>query len=146
MVNVVSTGISARPAGWISAARLRLALFLAIAGVMIAGPTIEQIFGARTVFWRSWKMFSAIGIGVIDASFAIRQPDGTFVPLDRFALLGERHDGKLKRIENVDELAFIVDRLCAAAGTGAYIRVTARQATRNGWHTLRSDPQNVCPD
>ena len=39
-------------------------------------------------------MFSAIGLGVIDASFAIRQPDGTLVPLDRFEMLGAPRDGR----------------------------------------------------
>ena len=88
MVNVVTTGVSVRPAGWIAAGRLRLAAFLVIAAFMIAGPIAEQAFGLRTAMLRSWTMFSGIGLGVIDASFAIRQPDGSLVPLDRFAMLG----------------------------------------------------------
>ena len=146
MVNVVTTGVSVRPAGWIAAGRLRLAAFLVIAAFMIAGPVAEQAFGLRTPLLRSWTMFSGIGLGVIDASFAIRQPDGSLVPLDRFAMLGASHDGKLKRIEDRDELASIIMRLCEAAGQGADIRVSARQGTRDGWRVVHTDAANACAD
>ena len=146
MADLVSTGISVRPAGWISAGRLRLLAFLAIAGFMIAGPTAEQVFGLRTVLLRSWTMFGGIGLGVIDASFAMRQPDGTLAPLDRFTMLGAPRDGKLRRIEDRTELASIVKRLCAAAGQGADIRVSARQAVREGWRIVHTDARNACAD
>ena len=144
MTDAVSTDLSARPAG--SAVRLRLVLYMAIAAFMVTGPVIEQGFGARTAFWRSWTMFSGIGLGVIDASFAIRQPDGSLVPLDRFAMLGASHDGKLKRIEDRDELASIIMRLCEAAGQGADIRVSARQGTRDGWRIVHTDTANACAE
>lgn len=144
MAELVSTGVSARPAGWISAGRLRLAAFLVIAAFMIAGPAAEQVLGLRTKLLRSWTMFSEIGFGVIDASFAIRQPDGTLVPLDRFEMLGAPRDGKLKRIEDRAELASIIERLCAAAGQGADIRVSARQAGRDGWRIVHADTRNAC--
>lgn len=145
MTDVVSTGIAARPEGSIRAARLRLGLFLSIAAVMIAGPVAEQVFGLRTAAVRSWTMFSAIGLGIIDVSFAARQPDGTLTPIDRFDLLAARRDRKLKRIEDREELDWIIDRLCSALGPDADLRVTARQATRSGWQTIRTDEQNACP-
>ncbi|TGQ92024.1 hypothetical protein EN847_34805, partial [Mesorhizobium sp. M1C.F.Ca.ET.204.01.1.1] len=95
---------------------MRLFAFIAIAAFMIAGPVAEQVFGVRSAWLRSWTMFSAIGMGVIDASFEIRQPDGTLVPLDRFELLGARRDGGLKWIESRAELASVIRRLCTAAG------------------------------
>lgn len=111
---------------------------------MLAGPVTEQILGLRTTFWRSWTMFSAIGIGLIDVSFASRSPDGTLTPVDRFRLLGAKPDGKLRRIENADELAAVIQRLCAALAPGADLRVTARQATSQGWQMLRTEAQNAC--
>lgn len=144
MTEVVSTGPSARPAGWISAGRLRLLIFLAIAAFLVAGPTLEQAFGKRSSFLRSWTMFSATGLGVIDVSFATRQSDGTLVPLDRFEKLGAPRDGKLKRIEDLNELAAIVVQLCAALGPGADLRVNARQAKRGGWQVFIADEKNVC--
>lgn len=146
MAEIVSTAISVRPAGWASAGRLRLAAFLAIAVFMIAGPAAEQVFGLRTTLLRSWTMFSAIGLGVIDASFAIRQPDGALVPLDRFEMLGAPRDGRLKRIEDRSELASIIEQLCTAAGRGADIRVKARQASRDGWRIVHTDARNACAD
>jgi hypothetical protein len=146
VVDVAATGASVRPAGWISAGRLRLAAFLVIAAFMIAGPAAEQIFGLRTAFLRSWTMFSGIGLGVIDASFAIRQPDASLAPLDRFAMLGAPRNGKLKHIETRDELASIIKRLCAAAGQGADIRVSARQGTSDGWRVVHTDTANACAD
>ncbi|TGQ55344.1 hypothetical protein EN855_035060, partial [Mesorhizobium sp. M1C.F.Ca.ET.212.01.1.1] len=94
---------------------MRLFAFIAIAAFMIAGPVAEQVFGVRSAWQRSWTMFSAIGMGVIDASFEIRLPDGALVPLDRFEMLGASRNGRLKRIESRDELASVIKRLCTAA-------------------------------
>ena len=119
---------------------------MAIAAFMIAGPVAEQVFGVRTALLRSWTMFSAIGLNVIDASFEIRRPDGALLPLDRFEMLGGPRDGRLKRIESRDELASVIKRLCTAAGQGADIRVRARQATRSGWQIIHADAENACAD
>ncbi|MEW6630574.1 MAG: hypothetical protein AB1440_06870 [Pseudomonadota bacterium] len=144
MADVVSIAVSAEPAGRVSAGRLRLCAFIAIAGFMIAGPATSQIFGVQTAFLRSWTMFSAIGIGVIDASFEIRQPDGALAPLDRFEMLGAPRDGRLKWVQSREDLDSIIKRLCAVAGQGADIRVRARQGTRDGWRTIHSDAENAC--
>ncbi|MEP9388168.1 hypothetical protein [Mesorhizobium sp. KR9-304] len=129
-----------------SAPRLRLALFVVIAGFMIGGPVAEQIFGLRSKAIRSWIMFSVPGLGMVDVSFSIRQPDGTFAPLDRFALLDEPRTGKLKRIEKRKDLAEVIERICAAAGPQADIRVKARQAVRSGWRTLHTGARNACAE
>jgi hypothetical protein len=144
MTDAVSTLLSARPARWLSPGRLRLALFVAIAACMIAGPVIEQVFGNRSPLLRSWTMFSGIGIGLIDISFATRSPDGTLVPLDRFETLRVPRDGKLRRIEDLNELASIVVDLCTALGLGADLRVKGRQAQRHGWQVFITDEKNVC--
>lgn len=145
-VSISSIRASAQPAGLVSAGRLRFFAFMAIAAFMIAGPVAEQVFGVRTALLRSWTMFSAIGLGVIDAAFEIRRPDGALLPLDRFEMLGASRSGGLKRIESRDELASVIKRLCAAAGQGADIRVRARQATRAGWQIVHSDAENACAD
>lgn len=144
MADVVSIRIGAESAGRVSAGRLRFFAFMAIAAFMIAGPAAEQVFGVRTPLLRSWTMFSAIGMGVIDASFEIRRPDGALVPLDRFEMLGAPRHGKVKRIESRDELASVIKRLCTAAGQGADIRVRARQAARSGWQIIHTDAENAC--
>ena len=119
---------------------------MAIAAFMVAGPAAEQVFGVQTPWLRSWTMFSAIGLGVVDASFEIRQPDGALVPLDRFEMLGGPRDGRLKWIQGRDDLASVIKRLCTVAGQGADIRVRARQATRGGWQVIHSDAENACAD
>ncbi|WP_320277647.1 hypothetical protein [Mesorhizobium captivum] len=144
MADVVLARISAEPAGRVSAGRLRFFAFMAIAAFMIAGPAAEQVFGVRTALLRSWTMFRAIGLNVIDASFEVRRPDGALFPLDRFKMLGAPRNGRLKRIESRDELASVIKRLCTAAGQGADIRVRARQATRSGWQTVHTDAENAC--
>lgn len=146
MADIISIRTGAEPAGRLSAGRLRLIAFAAIAAFMIAGPVAEQVFGVRTALLRSWTMFSAIGLGVIDASFEIRRPDGALVPLDRFEMLGAPRNGGLKWIQNRDGLASVIKRLCTAAGQGADIRVRARQGTRDGWQTIHSDAQNACAE
>ena len=64
----------------------------------------------------------------------------------RAALLEEPRTGKLKRINKRKDLAAVIERLCAAAGPGADIRVEARQAVRTGWNTLHTGARNVCAD
>jgi hypothetical protein len=125
---------------------LRLIAFTALAAFMIAGPVAEQIFGVRTALLRSWTMFSAIGLGVIDVSFEIRRPDGALVPLDRFEMLGAPRDGRLKWIKGREDLASVIKRLCTVAGQGADIRVRARLGAHNGWQTIHSDAQNACAE
>jgi hypothetical protein len=142
VAETVATGISSERAGRIPARRIRLAIFIIIATFMLAGPVIEQFVGTRTVFWRSWTMFSGIGIGLIDASFSV---PGSLTPVDRFAALDERRNGKLRRIETTEELTAIIRRLCAALGAGADLRVKARQATRDGWRVINTGEQNACP-
>lgn len=146
MADIVSIGTGAEPAERLSAERLRLIAFMAIAAFMIAGPVAEQVFGVRTALLRSWTMFSDIGLGVIDASFEIRRPDGALVPLDRFEILGAPRDGRLKWIKSREDLASVIKRLCMAAGQGADIRVRARQGTRDGWQTIHTDAQNACAE
>ena len=146
MADIVSIRIGAKPAGRVSAGRLRLVAFIAIAAFMIAGPAAEQVFGVRTAWLRSWTMFSAMGLGVIDASFEIRRPDGALVPLDRFQMLGAPRNGRLKWIQNREDLASVIKRLCTAAGQGADIRVRARQAARSGWQIIHTDAENACAD
>ncbi|MBL8584495.1 MAG: hypothetical protein JNL61_20010 [Rhizobiaceae bacterium] len=124
--------------------RLRLAVFVAIAAFIIGAPTAVQMFGARSSVLRPWIMFSTPGLGVVDASFMRMQADGTLRPLDRFVMLGEPRDGRMRRIESRDELASIVKRLCDAAGPAADIRVKARQATRAGWYPIEEATVNVC--
>jgi hypothetical protein len=133
----------AEPAGGLSARRWRLIAFVAIAAFMVGGPVAEQIGGLKSSYIRSWIMFSGPGIGLVDASFTIRQADGTFAKLDRFEMLGEPRNGKMRRIGR-EELTEITARLCAAAGPGADIRVVARLAVRRGWRTLDTGAQNAC--
>lgn len=126
------------------AGRLRLGLFIAIAAFIVGGPVAVQMFGVRSPLVRSWIMFSTPGLGVVDASFARLQADGSLLPLDRFAMLGATRDGKLRRIETREELASIARRLCDVAGPAADIRIVARQATRDGWRIVEDGSASVC--
>lgn len=144
MADAVSTEISPRPVQGIAAARLRLIIFLSIAAFIVGGPVAEQFFGVRTPALRSWTMFSGIGLGIIDVTFATRQPDGSLRPLDRFETLGVRRGGKLKRIESEEELDTVIRELCALLGPGTDLRVKARQGRRSGWQTIRTDDKNAC--
>lgn len=144
MTDTVATGISAEPAGSMTVRRARLAVFAAIAAFMLAGPMVEQVLGAHSTFWRSWTMFSAIGLGLVDASFQTRQPDGTLLPLDRFATLDARRDRKGRRIAGADELTALIQRLCQALGPEADLRVKARLARRQGWQVIHTEDRNAC--
>jgi hypothetical protein len=61
-------------------------------------------------------------------------------------MLGAPRNGKLKWIQNREELASVIKRLCTVAGQGADIRVRARLGTRSGWQTIHTDAENACAE
>jgi len=127
---------------------LRLAAFVALVAYMAFGPCYRQVLGGRSHVFRSWRMFSGIGIGVVDARFAERLPDGSERRLDRFAVLGYRDPYRapraVRRLAGRDATAELARRLCAAFGAGADVRAYSRIATAGGWEPLDDGARNLC--
>ncbi len=121
----------------------RAAAFVLIAGWILLSPAYVQILGRRSRFVRPWVMFRGSGVGLVDAEFYLRQPDGTLVPLDRFATLGyagpSSAPDEVRRIRGEEGLRQATQSLAEALGTDADLRVRARLAGRRGWVPL-ADP------
>jgi len=136
---------------------VRLSVFLIFTAFMTIGPFYSQILdnnGSNRILFRSWTMFSAFGLGTIDAQFTHVRDDGTEVVLNRYEVLNETYEQQKKgrrdrwffynwpkwssgprsfwSIYPGDSSALNAKRLCAVVGSGS-IRIDSRIATRRGW-------------
>jgi hypothetical protein len=123
---------------------LRLLAFLVIAAFIIVGPFYEQVLGQSNPVFRSWRMYSTRGLGVIDAKFYAVAENGELRRIDRFALLDSRPGRKFRRIRTRKALESTISRLCRVVGEGADIRVIARRGTRKGWEEVDRGERNAC--
>ena len=118
---------------------------------MAVGPFSSQVLGVRneiTRYVRVWSMFSARGIGFVEARFFQKMPDGSERDLDRFELLGfpepRRAPIWMWRIPNSGRARSIAVQLCAKLEPGADLRLTVRRATTRGWVTQFDGSNNWC--
>ena len=109
---------------------------------MAVGPFYRQVLEVHndlTHYVREWSMFSARGIGFVEARYFQIMPDGSEQDLDRFELLGfpdpRQAPDWLWRIPHMVRARNIAVQLCAKLGPGADVRLVARRATKQGWKT-----------
>ena len=128
--------------------RLRALAFAALALWIALGPASRQVFGGEGRLLRSWRMFYDPGLGLVDARFAVRAPDGRETPVDRYALLGlappRAAPGAVRRPRGRTEFEGLARQLCARLGAGADLRGRARLAAREGWRPLEDGARNLC--
>lgn len=120
----------------------RSVVFAALVAWMFGGPFYVQVLEQHnrfTRYIRVWSMYSARGIGFVEARFFQVMPDGGRRDLDRFELLGfpepRKAPGWLWRIPDRGTVHNIAMQLCAKLGPGADVRVIARRATTRGWRS-----------
>jgi hypothetical protein len=133
----------------VSRERLRGASFAALALAVALAPAANQVLGVgKGLLLRSWRMFAGPGVGFVDARFALRLPDGSEQPLDRYAVLGleppRSAPSGVRRPRGKDEFQALVRRLCERLGPGADLRAQARVAARYGWRTVDLGGRNLC--
>lgn len=128
--------------------RLRLAAFLAVLAFMLFGPFWTQVLGRESRLFRKWTMYHRSGIGVVDATFVRRLPDGTREELDRFAVLEiakpRTEAEQVWRMKGQRQTWEVAQSLCRALGSDADVRVVAREATYGGWEELYRGERNLC--
>jgi hypothetical protein len=102
---------------------------------MALGPFYRQIGGDFRIF-RQWTMFSAAGVGMIDARFTHVLEDGTEIVLNRLSLLkpDSREGNPQQRwvITDPDGEISVAHRLCEQLNIGR-IKIESRVAQRTGW-------------
>jgi len=119
---------------------VRRSVFFALAVFMLAGPAYRQVLDGDNRVFRNWVMFSAIGVGLVDARFTHLTEDGSEVILNHHELLAGQYR-KVRRsniwlIRNRNGGAVdVARRLCAVLDPITSIRIESRVATRRGWVT-----------
>ena len=115
---------------------------------MMVGPFYRQVLDGKSGVFRAWKMFQGASLGVIDARFFRRLPDGTEVELDRFEVLGYAKPRQaplwLWCMRSETDVERVVGELCRKLGPGADIRVVSRHASREGWVPGHRGRRNLC--
>lgn len=128
--------------------QVRGAVFVALAAWILLAPALPHVLGRHRPYARDWMLYHAIGVGVIEARFFVRGPDGDERPLDRFAALGvpdpRRAPQHLRRIDGEAGLHRVAQQLCAALGPGAQLRAHARIATETGWLEIHAGERDLC--
>lgn len=129
----------------------RLVAFCSIVAFMVTGPIYRQVLGGEGRHFRSWVMFSGIGVGVIDARYYLVDADKPDKQLNHLEIL----DGEYVRSgrsnvwltkRSTGGPASVVRMLCRKLAPGASIRVSSRVATRRGWVREPNDRKIVsCP-
>ncbi len=128
--------------------RLRKVVFLTLLAWMLAGPICEQVFGARRWWLRSWRMYSSVGIGLIEARFfearngELREIQ--WPPPRRSASPRHISPPPSHRLSSARELSSVVEQLCDRLGSGADVRAVARRGVRTGWMPFADGKDNLC--
>lgn len=126
--------------------RLRAGLLLGLAAFILLSPA-HRVLGGRSPYLRDWMLYRDVGVGLVQARFAVRDADGSERPIDRFAVLKLRPGPgarKLTHITGEAGLHVVCHQLCAALGPGTDLRVHARIATITGWADLDRGEHDRC--
>ena len=109
----------------------------------VFGPFYKQVLKGKSRVFRPWQMYHIRGLGICDAKFYIRHPDGRIEHVDYFKILDydklvklHHHSRRIKGGKGVLEVA---QRLRQKVGNDVDLRVNARIGTRDGWKTLYTD-------
>ncbi len=145
-------GASRDPAAKPTAGLIARSLVFAVLTLwMFGGPFYVQVLDQHnkyTRYLRVWSMFSARGIGFVEARFFQLMPDGTRRDLDRFELLGyhrpRKAPGWLWRLADRGKVRNTVTLLCVKLGPGADVRVISRRATTRGWRPELNGSEEWC--
>lgn len=125
---------------------LRAAAFAALAVWIVGGPFYRQVLGGEHQVFRSWKMFSGVGLEAVDARFYEIGPEGARRELDWWRLLGLPEDAKprRRRIHGRDATWAVARALCTKLAADADVRVVSRRGTPRGWQADFDGSANLC--
>lgn len=128
----------------------RAAVFLALCGVMIAGPVHNQVLYRRYhPYLKPWRMYFGFGTDLCEVTYVQRSRDGQERPLDRYELLGHadwyRAPEPLRKLPDGPTIGRIGKKLCTALpARHPDVRAHARCASIHGWQTAMEGEQNLC--
>lgn len=126
----------------------RTATFLAVAAFIIGGPLWTQGLDRPSRVLSDWTMFSGYGLDVWAVRYLQASPDGTLIPLDRYALLGYGSKVlaplKVQRVKDLEEATSLARKLCRVLPPGADVRMWLKKPTATGWKQISRPKENLC--
>ena len=121
----------------------RVVAFTLLMVYVVFSPFYKQVLKGKSRALRSWQMYHIRGLGICDAKFYIRHPDGRIEHVDYFKILDYDKLVKLhhhsRRIMGEKGVLEVAQRLRQKVGNDVDLRVNARIGTRDGWQTLYAD-------
>jgi hypothetical protein len=128
-----------------------LVIFVAVAAFLIGGPFYVQVLGHESKWLRGWRMYGGRGGDWCFVHYFRYEPDGSTVPLDRFATLsirkGSRAWYEAREIRTRDQALLEGKELCVRLGAGARVGFSMKCGDDGvAWNVLEQDSGDVCAD
>ena len=118
----------------------RILAFFALAGFILLAPAYRQVFHGKARWLRGWQMYRQVGHGLCDASFALRERDGSVQRLN--LAQAARYAGRAlpaRQRFKVADVIRIGSEVADRAGPDTQVLVTMRVIGRNGWQVWATD-------
>jgi len=138
------------------ASPVRAACFWLLAAIIIGGPFVRQVLGAKGRLLPAWQMFHVRALDTVRVRYTLVSPDGARSPVDRYTLLNHPRgwaDTDFHTVRGARELDRQSRDLCRALrvqlGRSIDLRREAEIPDVNrlwsrGWSTLDDGAANVC--
>lgn len=127
----------------------RAVVFVGLFAYVTVGPAWVQILGRKPTVVRPWQMFTGRGLDATRVVFTRRDASGSFVPLDRFAVLaprgGEAADA-LRFVRTPAQATTIAKQLRERLGPDGEVHVRLDTATHDGWRVALDRTFGPGPD
>ena len=127
---------------------LRGLIAAVIAGFLLIGPVVSQVFGVSTPkVYQKWRMFSGKGRKVCQVAYRVAEPDGTLRDLDHLEILGLKNRRGPIRLTR-DHLPGLTQSMCrrlsARGAQSVDLRLVARCGSRGLWVDHSQAERSVC--
>ncbi len=127
---------------------LAAAAFIVATLWLFLTPVYFPLMGHKSAVFRSWTMFSGMGVSVNDVKYFQHLPDGSQKRIDRYEVLGYEDRGKaplwLRRIRYNTGVHKVGRQLCRKLGHDADVRAISRVGRRSGWQPGYRGKHNLC--
>ena len=127
----------------------RGALFLFLTAWIWLGPAYRQVFGGESPYVNRWRMFSGVGLGLLEVKYERELPGGERERLDHYRLLGYRgRDDAPRSLSHITDFG-VAQRvgmaLCRRLSPGSRVYLQARRAVLDGWRLIiDTDGRDLC--
>lgn len=139
--------MTAAPPEPATAPRWRFPLFVALAAIIVVGPTYGHFFARGDLKHLGWRMFYVSAVDFCAVRYTTVGEGGARTTIDRLQHLvprGKPPPPRLWRIPDVQAAEAVGRDLCRALGGAVDLRLEARCGSVDGWVVAATGDRNLC--